>query len=315
VATELEAALLARRTKQIELLPKVKVFLDSIARNSIKSKKSYSSGLSLLQNFLSAEEQKQKYERCNCNTILQPLSENRINVYELLDSFVSYVLVIKPNITPKSLALYLAAIRSYFAFYDIDVIPSKFRRKVKVPKLYREDEEPLDVNDIRKILLNCSNRRLKSYLLILASGAMRAMEATAIRLRDIDFSVSPSKIHIRKEYAKTRVARDVYISDEATQYLKQWIDWKYRDKANEKGNVHSKIASPQDLVFSIYSIKKEPNPYNLYIKLLKEFQKLLAVTGMAERKEGGMQKRGSKLAGREAAVAPNSSTGVDVQEP
>jgi hypothetical protein len=77
VATELEAALLARRTKQIELLPKVKVFLDSIARNSIKSKKSYSSGLSLLQNFLSAEEQKQKYERCNCNTILQPLSENR----------------------------------------------------------------------------------------------------------------------------------------------------------------------------------------------------------------------------------------------
>jgi hypothetical protein len=104
VATELEAALLARRTKQIELLPKVKVFLDSIARNSIKSKKSYSSGLSLLQNFLGAKEQKQKYDSCNCNTILQPLSENRINVYELLDNFVSYVLVIKPDITPKSLA-------------------------------------------------------------------------------------------------------------------------------------------------------------------------------------------------------------------
>ena len=72
MATELEAALLTKRIKQIELLPKVKVFLDSIARNSIKSKKSYSSGLSLLQNFLSAEEQKQKYENRNCNTILQP---------------------------------------------------------------------------------------------------------------------------------------------------------------------------------------------------------------------------------------------------
>jgi hypothetical protein len=46
------------------------------------------------------------------------------------------------------------------------------------------------------------------------------------------------------EYAKTRVARDIYISDEATQYLKQWMDWKYRDKAKEKGNVHSKNNQP-----------------------------------------------------------------------
>jgi integrase len=55
---------------------------------------------------------------------------------------------------------------------------------------------------------------------------MRAVEATAIRQKDIDFSTSPTKIHIRKEYAKTRAGRDIYISDEATQYLKQWIDWK-----------------------------------------------------------------------------------------
>jgi hypothetical protein len=122
--TELEVALLSRRSKQIELLPKVKTFLDSIARNSIRSKKAYSSGLSILQNFLNAEEQKQKYQRCNCETILQPLLENKVNVYELFDSFVSYVLVTKPEITPRTLSLYLVAIRSYLAFYDIDVIPS-----------------------------------------------------------------------------------------------------------------------------------------------------------------------------------------------
>jgi integrase len=166
--TELEIALSERRTKQIDLLPKVKIFLDSVARNSIKSKRSYSSGLSLLQSFLNAEAQQQTYGSSNCETILHPLSENKVNVYELLDNFVSFVLASKPEITPKSLALYLAAIRSYFAFYDIDIIPSKFRRKVKVPKLYKEDEEPIDAGDIRKLLLNCNNRRLKSYLLILA---------------------------------------------------------------------------------------------------------------------------------------------------
>jgi integrase len=77
-----------------------------------------------------------------------------------------------------------------------------------MPKHYREDEEPLDISDIRKILLPCNNRRLKSYLLILASSGLRATEACALRLCDIDFSVNPTKIHVRKEYSKTKVSRD-----------------------------------------------------------------------------------------------------------
>lgn len=115
---------------------------------------------------MNAEEQKQRYQGRNCESILQPLLENKVNVYELLDSFVSFVLANKPEITPGSVSLYLFAIRSYLAFYDIDVIPSKFRRKVKVPRLYREDEEPLDLSDIRKLLLNCHNRRTRSNISI-----------------------------------------------------------------------------------------------------------------------------------------------------
>jgi integrase len=182
----------------------------------------------------------------------------------------------------------VTSIRSYFAYYDIDVIPSKFKRKVKMPKSYREDEESLDVNDIRKILLNCNNRRLKTYLLLLASGGMRAIEALATRLSDIDFSVNPTKIHIRKEFAKTRIARDIYISDEATYYLKQWIDWKYRDKGK---NSSSKSRSHNDLIFSIYNVKGVPNPRTVYIKTIMEFQKLLTIVGMDERKEEGIYKR------------------------
>ena len=121
---------------------------------------------------MNTEAQKQKYDEYICESILQPLLENKINVYELLNSFVSFVLATKPD-SPLDLSVYLVAIRSYLAFYDIDVMPSKFRRKVKVPKLYKENEEPIDASDIRKLLLNCNNRRLKSYLLVLVSGAMR----------------------------------------------------------------------------------------------------------------------------------------------
>jgi integrase len=307
---DLETTLLLRRTKEIELFPKVNTFLDSIGRNSIKSKRSYSSGLTLLQNFLKEKEQQIKYEGCyNCETILQPLFMNRINVYELFDTLISYILATKPEITPKSLSLYISALKSYFAYYDIDVIPSKFRRKVKMPKLYREDEEAIDTEDIRKIILSCNNRRLKVYLLVLASGAMRAVEALAIRLKDIDFSTNPTKIHIRKEYAKTKVSRDVYISYEATTYLKQWLDWKYNN--NERPR---KTSSPEDLVFTVHN---STDPNVIYFRMYLEFRKLLSIAGLDRRKEGGIQKR-RKITlhslRRHAKVVLSNQVGQDYSE-
>ncbi|PWU82146.1 MAG: hypothetical protein DLM72_03315 [Candidatus Nitrosopolaris wilkensis] len=275
-------------TIEVRHLSKVKAFLESIARNSLSSKMTYSSALNHFQNFLRQDQYQKKYQGCNCETILQPLLQNKINIYEVCDDFVSFLLATKPDLTPKSLRLYLTTLRSYFAYYDIDVITSKFKRRVKTPKFYRQDEEPLDVSDIRKILLNCNNRRLKAYLLLLASGGMRAVEALSIRLCDIDFSVNPTKIHIRKEFAKTRTGRDIYISDEATYYLKQWIDWKYRDKGKHRS---SKNRYHNDLTFSIYSVKGAPSPNILYVKLLSEFQKLLTIVGMDERKEEGIYKR------------------------
>ena len=183
---------------------------------------------------------------------------------------------------PKSISVYVTALRSYFAYYDIDVIPSKFKRKVRMPKIYREDEEPLDASDIRKILLSCNNRRLKVFLLVLASGGMRAGEALAIRNMDLDLRVSPTKVHIRKEYSKTRVGRDVYISVEATHFLKQWLDWKYKNPDRERK------FNQEDLVFTVYQNKKT---HSLYVKMWLEFERLLKIVQMDEKKEGGINKR------------------------
>ncbi|MFY9799471.1 MAG: tyrosine-type recombinase/integrase [Candidatus Nitrosopolaris sp.] len=252
---------------------KVVTFLSSIERNSLKSRNAYQNGLINFQRFLS-----QKYHNYNLETILKPLLKDKINRYELLDSFISYLQI--SNLTPSSIKLYMASVRSYLAYNDVDIMPSKFKRKVKMPKSYREDEEALDTSDIRKILLACNNRRLKTYLLVLASGGMRAVEGLAIRIKDIDFSVNPTKIRIRN--TKTRVSRDIYISNEATNYLKQWLDWKYNNTERPRRQ------DENDLVFTIYNTK---NPNTLYVKVLTEFQKLLAIAALDERKEGGKQKR------------------------
>ena len=256
---------------------RVLTFLSSMERNSMNSRYAYQYGLVHFQRFLS-----QKYPDYNLETILKPLAEDKINAYELLDSFISYMQTSNATLTPGSIKLYMTSIRSYFAYNDVDILPSKFKRKVKMPKSYREDEEPLDASDIRRILLACNNRRLKTYLLVLASGGMRAVEGLAIRIKDIDFSVNPTKIHIRKEYAKTRVARDIYISNEATHYLNQWLDWKYNNPERPR---------PQDENDLVFTLFRNKNPNTLYIKVLTEFQKLLAIVGLNERKEGGKQRR------------------------
>jgi integrase len=247
----------------------VNVFLSSMLRNCLKSKYAYQYGLTHFQKFLT-----QKYHQYNIETILKPLSKNKLDIYVVLDEFVSYLVDATLELTSNTIKLYITAVRSYLAYYDVDIIPSKFKRKVKMPKLYREDEEPLDASDIRKILLSCNNRRLKTYLLVLASGGMRAVECLAIRLKDLDFTVNPTKIHIRKEYSKTKAARDIYISDEATQYVKQWIDWKYNNE------VRPRTQEDDDLLFTVYRTK---TPITLYVKVLTEFEKVLSIVGLSKK--------------------------------
>ncbi|TLX89487.1 MAG: site-specific integrase [Thaumarchaeota archaeon] len=284
-----------RRQKTLLLLKetsaqtKVQEFLAWVSRNSNKTTRVYLIGLSHFQTFLSETE---RYEKLTLETVVESLTRNEIDVYKLLDDFVAFIISkgkhVGESMSSKSLLVYLAAVKSFLAYYDIDVVASKFKRKVRVPKCYREDEQAIDAADIRKILLTCNNRRLKAVLLVLSSGGMRTVEALSIRNKDIDFSVSPTKIHIRKEYCKTRVARDIYISDESTLYLKQWMDWKNRSKKNGK----ALQTSPDNLVFTHYSLNKnQVKPEGIYIKVMIEFQKLLEIAQMNQRKEGLLGRR------------------------
>lgn len=284
--------------------PKVRKFLESIARGSKNSKASYEVGLKHLQCFLNSNisnsdknnNNNNSSDDCyhhynyNIETILEALQSNKLNVYELLDSFVSYFVNMphhQPPIAPTSIALYVYAVRSYLQYHDIDINPSKFRRRVRLPKVPREDERPIDANEIRTILLACNNRRLKAYVLVLASGGMRALEGLAIRYRDLDFTLSPTRVHIRKEFTKTKAARDIYISDEATTYLKQWLDWKYQEERIMKtGKRATTTPMPDDLVFSPFL---GSNPRYMYQKLAQEFRKLLEVVGLNSRKENSLR--------------------------
>jgi site-specific recombinase XerC len=188
--------------------PKVRTFLESVARGSIKSKCSYGMGLKHFQCFLGSNGNNNNYYQnyYNIETILLALQSNTVNAYELLDSFVSYLVHLprQPPIAPTSIALYVYAVRSYLQYYDIDINPSKFRRRVRLPKVPREDERPIDASEIRKILLACNNRRLKAYILVLASGGALEVKDRLARLcgvRHLDASL-PANIEGSSEFGK-----------------------------------------------------------------------------------------------------------------
>jgi integrase len=276
--------------------PPVRTFLESVARNSSNSKASYETGLKHFQRFLVRSTTSNNYQNYNVESILSAIQAGgSINVYELMDGLVSYFVVQlshKQYIAPTSIFLYVHAVKSYLLYHDIDINPAKFRRKVRLPKIAIEDEQPIDASDIRKLLLACSNCRLKAYLLLLASGGMRANEGLAIRYRDIDFNVSPTRLHIRKEFTKTKVARDIYISDEATMFLKQWLDWKYQEerilRTGKRITTTTTTPMPDDLVFSPFI---GSNPNSIYHKVAVEFGKLLEVVGIDGRKENSLRRK------------------------
>ena len=110
---------------------------------------------------------------------------------------------------------------------------------------------------------------------------MRSSESLAIRLKDCDFSVSPTKIHIRAEFSKTRVSRDIYISNEATKYLQTWISWKYRHKQKQSDQ---RTKHDDDLIFQVQ--KNLRGLRSIYVKLGQEFDKVLSTAGLRQKKEG-----------------------------
>ena len=265
---------------------KVNRFLNSKARNSESTKKGYTIALAHFEIVL------KKNTQYNLETILDPLEKKTVDVYTLLDDFIDYlrnrVDVYNGNtrLSEKTIAFYIAGVKSYLEKYDVEISAKKLRNKVDMPKILRRKKETLNQKKIRNMLIACNNDRLKLFILVLASGGTRSMETLAIRNRDVHFEELPAKLHIIAENTKTKQDRDVYISDEAFQTLRKFVESKYKDKFQ---NIKSNF--PNDLVFSSWRTDKI-DPHGIYGVLHKQFAALLRKIEMAQRKDGqGIQRR------------------------
>ncbi|HET7641946.1 MAG TPA: site-specific integrase [Nitrososphaeraceae archaeon] len=115
-------------------------------------------------------------------------------------------------------------------YNDIEINQRKFKLKIRYPKTVTRDKEAIDKTDIVNILNSCSDIKLKTYVMLLASTGLRAKEALSIRIKDIDFESNPAKISIRGEYTKTKIDKYTFITNELKDQLNKWLDYKYRKR-------------------------------------------------------------------------------------
>ena len=102
------------------------------------------------------------------------------------------------------------------------------------------------------------------------------MEAAALRLMDVDFSITPTRISVRKEFSKTKRGRTIYCSDEATKHLHKLVQM-HRTKR------------PQDLIFAVRSDTRTTRA--IYNRILEQFEKLQYIADKDQRKENSKRRK------------------------
>ena len=114
--------------------------------------------------------------------IIRRIIKGKMDVYDLLGKYVLYLKDNNNGISPITLKSYVITVKNFLEYSDIDVSPRRFRLKVRLPKVVRKNKEALSKEDVINILNACSDIRLKTYVMFLAAGGFRAVEALSIRV-------------------------------------------------------------------------------------------------------------------------------------
>jgi integrase len=272
----------------------ITAYIRNIRTMSLSTAEEYLSRLNNFESYVAKE-----YDSCpTINDLIAKIKKAMLDPYDIINGYAAYLR--NCDITASTLKQRIITVKNFLEYSDVDISPRKFKLKVKLPKVVIKKKEALSKEDIIDILNVCDNIRLRTYVMLLAATGMRAVEALSIRIKDLDFDTNPAKVFVRGEYTKTKVDRSAFLTQEVTQQLKSWLDYKYRTRRvcyqdKQNGRTITEYRTPDkkdaDLVFAVYQDKKTPNPVYLYDDLGKFFAKTLDRSGKGIMEDGSLRRR------------------------
>jgi integrase len=249
--------------------------------------------LTTFQNFVTND------YKTTLDDLIMKVKQGSEDAYDILSNYVIF-LKLTSNISPSTLKARIVTAKNFLEYYDVDINPRKFKLKVKIPKVIRKNKEVLSKEDISEILNACSDIRLKTYVMLLASTGFRAVEALSIRIKDLHLEDRPTKIFVRGEFTKTKSDRHIFLTQEVSTQLKQWLEYKYRGrrvcyKDNQSKKTITEYRTPErndnDLIFAVYQDREKPVPSMIYYDLARSFGKTLDRMGKGAREDGNERRR------------------------
>ena len=264
----------------------------------------YQTRLNSFSNYVAKEYSK----TVSIDDLIKRIREGTEDPFDILNGYIGFLKQKDKNprtsLSPVTLKSRVVTVKNFLEYYDVDISPRKFKLKVKLPRIIRKNKEALSKDDVIDILNACSDIRLKTYVMLLAAGGFRAVEALSLRIKDLDLESKPARAFVRGEYTKTKTDRTVFLTDETTQQLKSWLSYKYRTRRicykdwagqeYEKKTI-TEYRTPDkndtDLIFAIYQNTKMPNPSWLYADMAKAFAKTLDRMGKGDREDGNERRR------------------------
>ena len=293
IANQINIESITKKNPFINENQKVSTYLTSIAAVNESTAIKYNERLKKFGLFVSS-----RYNNSSVDNIVVQIKKDMIDVYDTLGKYILYLKQSNKTISPNSLKNHIITIKNFLEYSDIDISPRKFKLKVRLPKIIRKNKEALSKEDVVDILNACSDIRLKTYVMFLAAGGFRAVEALSIRIKDLDLESKPAHVFVRGEFTKTKADRVVFLTEEVTQQLKSWLSYKYRKRRvchDRIGKTVTEYRIPSkegtDLLFAVYQTKRKPNPDGLYDDIAKSFAKTLDRMGKGDREDGNEQRR------------------------
>ena len=198
-----------------------KSYLDSmyVISHSHNTVKSYKTKIHLFRIFLKENYDIDEY------ALVDYLNDNKLDILKVFKEFVIYL--DKTGRGPSTIRQALSVNRSYLRHMGIKIDPEDLKQVVKVPKVVRYREIPLEKEIILRLLRN-ARPKLQLAILIAVSTGMRIGEIAQLKISDVDFASNPTKIYIRANTTKTRQAREAFLTTEATNALKDFLK-RYRN--------------------------------------------------------------------------------------
>jgi integrase len=175
----------------------VSKYVRDVSTMNISTANEYLARLNNFKIFIAKE-----YGGLTVDGLVARIKESSLDPYDVLSEYSAYLLN-NGNSIP-TLKQRVVTARNFLEYFDVDISPRKFKLKVRLPKTVRRDKEALSKEDVADILNACYYIRLKTYVMLLATTGMRAVEALSIRIKDLNLDYSPATLFVRGEYTKTR---------------------------------------------------------------------------------------------------------------